>query len=691
MLASTRNYKSLLQNTLFSEENVQNLIDNILQNFKISSKAVTKCHNIIINNFRSYLDAINRYPENDAELVKAVEFLNDKCYNDFTAYLANKYPNMNLSRGNPVNKNVKNTIENHIELHNPHSLATSPASAHEEIIVMSEQTKNELLAKYKIAPTTNNNNNNNNNANNDIFTYLTNPTIWQMFTMVNQLAQPSKHIVIDEILDEQQVKKLMSNQHTTIEKTPQMQECQTVRASTASVAPLASTAPVTPVTPASTAPVTPASTAPVTPASTAPVTPASTHVKELRQTAKKHEPAKSVQKITDDDVIIYDSMVTDTSPAQKLTAINSDKDATNYNDDNNDNDAIINDEPVMTSLKTDDDEIVNEDDHNVKAKYDLNHITPEMLPSIVARVNELSALKNKYLAEKNINQVSEIDAEKERIIAAVKNYKRDLDKLSQDSESKISNITSNSRKSDDKTEYLDLKFDPTNDYNDLKNIVIKFKSDDKITEITLVDYYLPYNSHNITRFNNKFVVYFNNRLTRIVVPPGKYEIQALLDYIRGQATFLDFVVNDTGIITIKNTMNVKFDLMLGEDTVFGLLGFNGKMESYKDKLFYSGNRAYCTNANEQVFFTLSGSTMEPMLMEFDKNVEINRQLKKSRSGVLMRQMVLHFSDTIRSVMILLCHSKCVSVFHISKINESSSFIFHSHLSLAACLLGLLRK
>jgi len=200
------------------------------------------------------------------------------------------------------------------------------------------------------------------------------------------------------------------------------------------------------------------------------------------------------------------------------------------------------------------------------------------------------------------------------------------------------------RPDEENVEYLDLKFDPTNDYNDLKNIIIKFKSEQKISEITLVDYYLPYNSNNVTRFNNKFVVYFNNKLTKIVIPPAKYDIKSLLEYIKNQITFLEFTISDNKIITIKNQMNMKFDLIIDNDTIFPLLGFVSKSGSYKEKISYAGSQPYDISCNDKVLFSLSGSTMDPIQMTFDKETIINKCLKKSRAGVIIRQLVLHFSD-----------------------------------------------
>ena len=118
----------------------------------------------------------------------------------------------------------------------------------------------------------------------------------------------------------------------------------------------------------------------------------------------------------------------------------------------------------------------------------------------------------------------------------------------------------------------------------------------------------------------------------------------LLDYIKSQATFLDFSINENNKLLQLKIQWVKFDLMIDNDTIFPLLGFNGKIDNYKDKLFYSGANAYDMEANEKVIFSLSGSTMVPMEMEFDKEVKINKSLKKSRAGVNIKQMVLQFNN-----------------------------------------------
>lgn len=539
-------YKSTLRYQLLSQSNIDFLVGTILETFKISQKAISKCTNIITNNLNKYLDNIDRYPQNNSELIEAINFLNKKCFDDFTLYLSTKYPNMNL---------VRSTHDNN-QFHED-DFIISPQNNNDkyaQMIILDEEEKNKLLEQIK--PSEKIFSEDKNKASTDFLTYLTDPLVLQMFgMMINQINQQNvpvkqpNQIIIDEILDSNQVQKLLN-------------------------------------------------------------------LTQNSQETKQPVPAPN-----------------------GVPKINTKKEIVQYEMD--DIDEITNQPEEITENETN-----NEQDVTIDLTKKL---TKETLPLIKERINELISLKNKYLADKNMKMVKQIDEEKEQIINAVREYKKELEKEAKENENKISGISmqrSTRPNEGDNVEYLDLTFDPTNDYNDLKNIVIKIKAENKITDITLVDYNLPFNSNNVTRFNNKFTVYFNNRVNKIVIPPAKYDIQTLFDYIKNQATFLDFSINDNKIITIKNTMGMKFDLMIDSDTIFPLLGFTGKIDTYKDKIFYSASQEYDMNCNEKVRFSLSGSTMEPMDMEFNNNVTLNKSLKKSRAGVTIKQIILQFNNTL---------------------------------------------
>lgn len=591
-------YKNILYSQLLSQTNINFLVNTILSNFKISNKAINKCVNIITNNLVKYLENIDRYPENNDELIEAINFLNKKCFEDFTTYLSTKYPNINLLRSaynsseqinhdiidnskNKLQEQLKKPEQNYRWQHGQTTMENVSIQPYEEMEIITEEEKNNLIKLYEKSQ----NKEKTQFPMDDVLSYLTNPVVLQMFNiMINQMNQQTpilpksineetKTQIIDDILDIHQVQILLAktmehNNNHNIPITTKTKEEKLIESNDSN--------------------------------------------KE-----DKDDSFNNSNKFEDNDINY------------------STKQETNQQIDINKDD-------------TKSDEIHKSDNYD-KYSINLSNLSNEQLLLAGKKINELTSLRNKYLSENNKQKIKEIDEEREKIINAIKTHKKQLEKQAKENENIIKGITMSRTKrpeDGDNIEYLDLKFDPTNDFNDLKNITIGFKTEKKISDITLIDYFIPFNSNNITRFNNKFVVYFNDKINRFIIPPGKYEINVLLEYIKNQANFLDFTINDNKIITIKNTMNMKFDLMVDKDTIFPLLGFIGKPENYKDKLFYSGSQPYNVNCNEKILFFLSGSTMEPLVMEFNKQITLNQSIKKSRAGVAMKQMILNFTDAL---------------------------------------------
>ncbi|XWV26161.1 putative low complexity protein [Tupanvirus soda lake] len=620
-------YKVILKEQLLSKTNIDFLLNTILSNFKISSNAKTidKCVNIIANNMRKYLENIDRFPENNQELIEAINFLNKKCYNDFMEYLLKKYPNGNIIRNSSMLPNINITMpspENNNKTNQTYqtqqmyiqpnyindrdqgntfgntnntfgnTLQQSPAiyAQHQqtppkspqyfnEVIVLSEDEKNELLKKYeKQQPK----HQSEATKTDEFLAYLTNPVVLQMFNMmvsqVNQQNNAQKEIkktakseiVVDEILDINQVQALIAK--TTQESVTNTKITPTV------------------------------------------ITKTNEEKKVVLMNEKKINHKNETKKI--------------------ISSINNNNEVDEDENTNNNG--------------TESDEDINEDNNT---QIDLSNITNETLPLIDKRIKELVIIKDKYLKEGNKKMIKEIDKEKTDLINAVVALKQKSVKEAKENENKMNGLTQT--KSTDpneaNVERLDLQFDPTNDYNDLKNIEIGFSNDQKIMEISLLSYYLPFNSNNVTRMNNKFMVYFNNKVNKIIIPPGKYEINVLLDAIKSQANFLDFSINEKSkMITIKNTMNMKFELMIDNDTIFPLLGFTAKPDNYKDKLFYEASQPYNLESNQNVFLSLSGSTKDPEQLEFNKEIVLEKPkvLRKVSRGILMKKMNLNLTNTM---------------------------------------------
>jgi len=199
---------------------------------------------------------------------------------------------------------------------------------------------------------------------------------------------------------------------------------------------------------------------------------------------------------------------------------------------------------------------------------------------------------------------------------------------------------------DPNVEYLDLEIDPSNDLKDMKNLTIKLNTNKKVQEIVLVDYYLPFNSHNITRYNNTFGITMGERMINIIIPPASYSIQTLLNYISTNLTFLDFSIGSNNIISISNKMNMRFSLIQGENSILSTLGFRTKTDSYSDRISYTASHPYNLESNQKTFFQLSGTSMDPIEMEFDNRIEKNCTIKKNRTGLNLKHMTLRFTDEL---------------------------------------------
>lgn len=444
-------YKNILSTTMISDGNIDYIVELISKNFKINQKAIHKCKNMITDNIKKYLNGITSYPKNNDELIYAIKYLNEISYNDFSTYLFNKYPGINITRD-----------------------SYQPEPKQVEMTILTESEKNELLKLE--SPNLMNIN-----------------TLQLLATIINIKQATSKNYVFDKIYNEDEVKYILAN-----------------------------------------------------------------------------------------------------------------------------------DNPQKLDIS--------------------NGLTKEALPLVTERINELIKLKNNT---DDRDEIEKIDREKKDILNAVITYKKDTEKIINENKNKIKNviITATNQDDDENVEILDLKIDPTDNYNDLKNIMIKSKTDRKIVEIILVTYFLPYNENNITRFNNKFVVYYNNKLFTIIIPPMKYDIHTLINYIKSQATFLDFTIGENNIITMCNTQEIKFDLMIDDNTIFQTLGFTEKISKYKDSVSYTGSSSYNINSNDKVLFSLSGTPMVPMLMEFDKNITSDKILRNTKNGINIKQLKMNFMDS----------------------------------------------
>lgn len=277
---------------------------------------------------------------------------------------------------------------------------------------------------------------------------------------------------------------------------------------------------------------------------------------------------------------------------------------------------------------------------------DISNVSIETLPKIKTAIEELNALK---ATENDAEALSKIEEEQKRLASVVVDYKNKLTQTITETQTKLETyqfITQH----DDSPDNLDLTIDPTNSHEDLKNIVIKINHPErkKLSEIILVSYKVPFNENNVTRFNNTFVISYNDNVNRFFVPPGNYDIESLLQLIESKTMYLSFSVFNN-IVKIVNKYDVPFDLDINADSLFTMLGFVGDASNYKGEKEYTASKPYDIDCHKQIFFSI-GMSSDPLELKFNDKVELNKVLKKFKGiGGSCNQIKLSFLNKLNQV------------------------------------------
>lgn len=463
-------YKNILEINLLSDNNINFLTNYFYSKFKITKSAMEKCRNIIINNFKLYLKNIQKYPENNDQVIEAIEYLNNTCLNDFEKYLIKKYGSNDIYRYIP----------------------------NQEIIIISETEKNNLI-----------------NKENTMQVDLTDPLLLEMLTLyANQNINHKKKIYcqFDSIIDENELQRLLSKNNNK---------------SNMNVSPCLS--------------------------------------------RKKYDIKKSIDEF--------------------------------------------------------------------KKEIDINNLDNESLLKIELWIKELLNKRKDYTND--LDSIALIDEEKKRVIEAIANHKKKITEIINKK-----TIMEDVKKLDN-NEILNLEFDPSHDYNDLRDITINITEDRKIKMISLIKYYVPLNENTINRFNNQFIIYYENKVNKIIIPPGKYDIESLIEFIKNEASYLDIILDqNTKLITF--TAKTNFELLTEGDTIFTQLGFTQKANTYKDENTYTANEPYNLEANKNIMFNLMGSTCDPVKLIANIDYTPNEPiiLRKMTRALNIKKIKLNLTNSL---------------------------------------------
>ena len=282
---------------------------------------------------------------------------------------------------------------------------------------------------------------------------------------------------------------------------------------------------------------------------------------------------------------------------------------------------------------------------------DLDNLDNTKLLLLEDKIKNLNQKKNMYIKSNNYEKIIETKKEINRILKSILKYR---EKISQEKTKSI--IVPIEKKSgiehniDVKLfpNILDLEIDPRDDYMNLTRIEIDVNNKKKISEILLHSYHVIYNDNNITRFNNYFSIYHNDKISKIIVPPGKYKINDIFNEIMKHVSFLELTVLKSNVVQIKNINKENFELIIENSPLLHVLGFTGNQDDYRDEYIYDGIVEPNISANDSVYFGIRGSSVDPIKLDFNvaKKIDNPIVLKKISEGMYIKNICLNLLNII---------------------------------------------
>lgn len=723
-------YNTELHNLLLSKTNIDYLLDAIYNDFRVSARHRDKCRQFLVNTMLHHLSnpEMQFNPVGADEMQECIIYFNKLCYEDFLADLQYQYPGKNLAR-KPRPKPINREIETPVHLRQPPipevalDSESDDQEQFEEIIIIDEAEKDRLIREYTgsvnsnvvtptlATPTTPTTSIPQHIRQEEFLNYLTNPEILRIFSMVvnlNQMNQSpdnskskDKHAMsnvsetissdakeLTHLLD-QQKKKSQKKIPTKIEEEEEdeisesdtdddndsdsdeneksdssseeekekkednddedeieeMREIQEIREEEKAakqrkkeerreLSGKRDLATLRKALKARRTPQEQGTARPCTKASMA---------KSLPK-APTSKPSKT-KPITE----------TSTQAIKPTTTTSTEK---------------VLKKPTKASTKETIPVDKNQEVKKIVAKIDLENPTEKQIPLLKQHLGELITEEAEHQRNNDkeaLERVLQTKSQIRNLIKKIRNKCNDDAKLYEKKASESKQCKRETRRptDDPNVEYWDLEIDASSNSRIMKEIFWASEDERKISEILLVDYYLPFNGNNVTRLNNIFGVHFNNNINRIVIPTGKYTINKLFNYITSKITFLKFTIDKSSIITIKNTLKLKFDLFTDGDNILPLLGFTET--GYKDQISYTASQPFDITANEKLYFSLAGTSMEPIELKFDEEVKLDKILKSVPNGMNQKEIKLAFTNSVKQWYDFLTIFKiCLKITYVSK-------------------------
>ena len=290
------------------------------------------------------------------------------------------------------------------------------------------------------------------------------------------------------------------------------------------------------------------------------------------------------------------------------------------------------------------------DDLDPDIDIDLENLNKNTLIAAANKIRQLAGDRKKYLENGDTIMSKKIKKTIDKIASAISRHREKIVNDIRDIDHKKKIDTPKSPRSVKQDgDILDIYIDPSTNHELLKDIVVDIETNDKIRGIVLTEYFAPKTNNNINRFNNFFSIFVGDDMIKIFVEPGKYSIEKLLESINNDKNCLRMEIVDND--KIKVSADDEFELITNDSPLLELLGFTENQIEYQDEKSYVSTEKYCIDTCDEAFICISGSSKDPVMLDFDKTVKLEEPvyLKSMTSGTVLKKICVNLRNKLGQI------------------------------------------
>lgn len=247
-------------------------------------------------------------------------------------------------------------------------------------------------------------------------------------------------------------------------------------------------------------------------------------------------------------------------------------------------------------------------------KLTITEITENNLNEVRKYIRLIENKLPEAKSRSNHSLVKEYEEEVLRVKEMIKQY---MEKSKQNA-AECNLRTKDNIKKDITDDGIKLRIDPNWNSEWMRQLEITFPTKKIVKKVTLINYILPINNNNITRYNNKLVFMLGAVKRNVLIDVGVYTIEKLIKLINQKTSNALKLELKKGKITISNHNLESFSLQDDICSILPVLGFTNR--NYEKSVSYDAENEY--NLSNNLVYFVMGNKKIPLTLGKEVNDEL---------------------------------------------------------------------